>query len=133
MSDLKHKNPIQPLLPEDGGGLRFKSNKIVEHVYDFAEKNGLELNKIAMMDFSDDDRQQFAQLLGYSFGGYGNLNCVDGDAYSAAQNIANGQEQSVARINALEHELAALRAALREPMARLFDINPNDLKGASYD
>lgn len=41
------------------------------------ERVGLqELNTIAAMNFGREDREQFAQLIGYSVDGFGDLSCV---------------------------------------------------------
>jgi hypothetical protein len=122
------KNPIQPLAKDHLGTLRFKSNKIVEHLLEIGSDHGHDLNKIACMNFSKDDRQQFAQLIGYSLGGYGELSYVDNDAYNAAEEMANGAEsEDKARIKCLEAELEAVRNGLREPIARLYGVHPDDL------
>ena len=52
------KNPIQPLAPDAEGVMRFKANRIVQHLLDTHPTCGL--NQISCMDFSDDDLQQFA-------------------------------------------------------------------------
>lgn len=118
------KNPIQPLEPDKHKMLRFKSNAIVRHLLD----NGkIDMNALAMMEFSKDDRQQFAQLIGYSLSGYSELSYVDDDAYGAAEAMAKGKSEDKARIEHLETELAALREALIFPMARLFGVHPDDL------
>lgn len=121
------KNPIQPLTKDPHGMLRFKSNAIVEHLLEVAKKHGCGLNEIACMDFTPDDRQQLAQLIGYSLSGYSELSYVDDDAYGAATEMANGKKEDKARIKHLERELKAVRAALRKPMARLFGCHPDDL------
>lgn len=71
------KHPVQPVQFDLAGTLRFKKNHIVEHLLDFARAHGCGLNELAMMDFEDDDRQQLAQLLGYSVDGYADLSYVD--------------------------------------------------------
>jgi glutathione S-transferase len=120
-------HPIQPLIKDDHGTLRFKKNAIVEYLLD---QSGIDLNALAGVAFSDEDRQQFAQLIGYSLSGYGELYYVSDDAYGAAETIAEqGLSEDKARIEYLEGELLALRTALREPMSRLFGIHPDDLKG----
>jgi hypothetical protein len=90
------------------------------------------MNTLARMDFSDDDRQQFAQLIGYSLSGYGELQSyVDDEAYATAAHMADGLDERDARIAALEQKLAEVRAAadaLREPVARLLEMHPDDLK-----
>ena len=121
------RHPIQPLEMDTHGVLRFKENAIVRTLLDAGH---LDLNAIARMDFSDDDRQQFAQLIGYSLSGYGELRYVSSDAYAVASAMADRvTAEGVARTLHLETELATLRAALREPMARLFGIHPDDLHG----
>lgn len=120
------KNPIQPLAEDDRGVMRFKGNAIVQHLLD---NGGIDMNAIAYLPFSDDDRQQFAQLIGYSLSGYGELHYVSDDAYGAAATMAEeGLSEKDARITHLEGELLALRSALREPVARLFGVHPDDLK-----
>lgn len=118
--------PIQPLSKDEHGTLRFKKNKIVEFLL---EHGGFDMNSIASMDFSNEDRQQFAQLIGYSLSGYGELSYVDDDAYStAAEMKESGLTEDKAKIKVLEEELAAIRKGLRDPVARLFGIHPSDLK-----
>jgi hypothetical protein len=70
-------NPMQPII--DG---RFKENKIVRYCLE----NNTDMNDIARQDFSDDDQMQFAQLIGYSIGGYGDLSYVTDESYYRAQN-----------------------------------------------
>ena len=120
-------NPIQPLIKVDGV-LRFKANAIVRHLLD--THPSCDMNALAGMDFSNEDRAQFAQLIGYSLGGYGELTSyVSDEAYEAAQQMANGLDPRDATIAALEIKLAELRAArdaLRESMARLLENLPED-------
>jgi len=124
------KNPIQPLAEDERGVLRFKANGIVRHLLD--THPACDMNKLAMLDFSDDDRQQFAQLIGYSLDGYGSLaSYVSDEAYTAAAHMAEGLDEQAARVAALEQKLTEMRAAvdmLREPMARLLEMHPDDLK-----
>lgn len=80
---VKDKNPMQPIV-DTNGVHRFKSNKIVDKLYDYAVLHGYGLNEMALDDFSDDDRQQFAQLIGYSVSGYGTLSYCDEDVYENA-------------------------------------------------
>lgn len=75
------KHPIQPLDLDEHGTLRFKANAIVRHLLD---NGGIDLNAIAMMEFSQEDREQFAQLIGYSLSGFGELSYVSDETYSAA-------------------------------------------------
>lgn len=127
------KNPIQPLAPDEHGTVRFKANAIVQHLLD--SHPTCDMNVLARMDFTADDRQQFAQLIGYSLSGYSELSSyVDDEAYYAAANMADDLDERDARIAALEQKLAELRAALdmlREPVARLLEMHPDDLGAQS--
>jgi len=133
------KHPIQPLSQDENGVLRFKQNKIVAYIINWcASKNGIagfppvyggapDLNQLALMNFPKEDRQQFAQLIGYSLSGYGELSYVDSDAYGVAQLMSEGKSETEARIEHLEIELRELRRSLQKPMARLFGVHPDDL------
>lgn len=59
-------HPMQPLFSEDGRCFRFKENKIVRHLQEWSSRHGCDLNDLACLPFSNEDRQQFAQLIGYS-------------------------------------------------------------------
>ena len=131
-SDSTMKNPIQPLTSDSQGVLRFKANALVNALLEHGQATGLGLNELAHKFCGAehaDDRQQLAQLIGYSLSGYGELGYVSDDAYRAAAVMADeGLSEQDARIASLEHELFMVRSALREPIARLFDIHPDDLK-----
>lgn len=125
------KNPIQPLANDEHGTLRFKANAIVRHLLDTHPT--CDMNRLACMDFTDDDRQQFAQLIGYSLSGYGELQSyVDDHAYATAAEMAESPEltEDKARITALEAEISELREAanaLRGPVAVLLGMHPDAL------
>lgn len=123
------RHPIQPVETDAHGTLRFKGNAIVRHLLDFASSRGCSLNEIAAMDFTRDDHVQFAQLIGYSVSGFGDLSYVDNETYDAAERMAEGADERDARIVVMQSDLDMLRAALREPMARLFGVHPSDLGG----
>ena len=71
MGRQTEKHPMQPIIVDDAGTARFKSNPIVKLLLD--THTGIDMNVIACMEFSDEDRSQFAQLIGYSVSGYGDL------------------------------------------------------------
>lgn len=79
-------NPDQPLYTDERGTTRFKKNAIVRFLLDAGP---FDMNALARMDFSDDDRAQFAQLIGYSLGGFSELSYVSDEAYerAAAQEV----------------------------------------------
>jgi hypothetical protein len=74
--NLKH--PMQPvgfdgesnLRSQPYGVVRFKANAIVQFLL---EAGPFDLNKISMMNFSQEDYTQLMQLIGYSTCGYGDL------------------------------------------------------------
>lgn len=61
-------HPIQDLEISKDGVLRFRPNAIVRFLLD--SHPSANLNTLAMMPFSDEDRAQLAQLIGYSVNGY---------------------------------------------------------------
>lgn len=86
------RNPLtmQPIVQDKRGVFRFKRNGLVDALYEHGVKTGLSLNELHCMDFTDEDRQQFAQLIGYSVSGYGSLSYVSDEAYEAAEQAAHG-------------------------------------------
>ncbi|MBK9580323.1 MAG: hypothetical protein IPO40_24930 [Fibrobacteres bacterium] len=123
------RNPIQPLSLDSRGVMRFKENKIIRNMLDRATQKGImDLNSIACEDYSQEDRQQFAQLIGYSLSGYGELSYVDDSSFATASEMAEtGNDEKDARIEFLEGQLNELKSALRIPMATLFEKHPDDL------
>lgn len=66
-------HPMQPVILEEGVP-RFKKNAIVRALIDICTMRGImDMNAIAVLPFSDEDRVQFAQLIGYSVRGAGDL------------------------------------------------------------
>jgi len=76
------KHPVQPLYKDRDGTVRFYENKIIRYLLDAGP---FDMNALSRLPFSDDDRQQFAQLIGYSLSGYSELSYVSEDAFGAAQ------------------------------------------------
>ena len=64
---------------------RFVPNKLVKYLL---EHGGIDMNKLATLDFPKEDRQQFAQLIGYSVEGYGTLSYADAAVYETASRRA---------------------------------------------
>jgi hypothetical protein len=75
------KHPLQPLYLDEQGRKRFKPNAIVQHLLD---NGGIDMNQLACMDFTQEDREQFAQLTGYSLAGFGELSYVSDATYELA-------------------------------------------------
>jgi len=76
---------FQPIVLE-GSVLRFKPNPIV--VYLLAN-SGLDMNHLAECDFSDEDRMQFAQLIGYSCSGFSDLSYTTDDVRDQVLRLSN--------------------------------------------
>ena len=121
-------HPIQPLGLDEMGTIRFKSNKIVTILL---KEGPFDMNQIAMWAsegrVSKDDQRQFAQLIGYSLTGFGDLSYMDDETYETAELMANDVKESDARLSYLHNLVESLKTALREPMARLFEKHPDDL------
>jgi hypothetical protein len=67
------RHPIQPIEVASDGVLRFKSNPLVRHLLDHGP---FDMNSLARVDCTDNDREQFAQLIGYSVSGFRDLSYV---------------------------------------------------------
>lgn len=81
------KHPIQNVIRDKNDVFRFEANKIVEFLLD---NGGFNMNDLAVMDFSNDDREQFAQLIGYSLSGYSELSYVSDESWdNCEQKIKN--------------------------------------------
>jgi hypothetical protein len=81
-------HPMQPIVFAPDGVIRFKENRIVTHLLDFATPLGCGMNQLAVLDFTDDERMQFAQLIGYSVSGYGDLRYASPESVQHADWIA---------------------------------------------
>lgn len=81
----RERPPMQPLVLDLDGVLRFKANVIVRFLLD---AGSFDMDKLALMNFKDEDREQFAQLIGYSLSGFGELSYVSDGAYKRAERAA---------------------------------------------
>jgi hypothetical protein len=80
----KLKLPIQPLYSDGQGVTRFMENGIVRWLIDWSSDRGMSMNDLARMRFGNEERQQFAQLIGYSLSGYSGLPYVTNEAFDEA-------------------------------------------------
>jgi uncharacterized protein (UPF0297 family) len=104
----------------EDGVLRFKRNKIVEHL-----ASG-KLNELAAMDFPAEDWEQLAQLIGYSHSG--SPSYVKDEVWYAAQAIYDkGVSEDKARIAYLEKRISLAQKGMRKGVAALFGIHEDDL------
>jgi hypothetical protein len=81
-------HPMQPIEMASDGVIRFKANAIVKHLLKWASDRGMGMNELGELRFSDADYQQFAQLIGYSVSGYGELNYASDESVREADEIA---------------------------------------------
>lgn len=79
------KHPIQPLYKDDHGTVRFKANQIVQFLLNAGP---FDLNQLALMPWSVEDREQLSQLTGYSLSGFGELSYVTDETYDLAEKAA---------------------------------------------
>ena len=120
------KHPIQPLYKDENGTLRFKENAIVRYLLEYGD---FDMNTIAVLDFSDEDRMQFAQLIGYSLSGFGELSYVSDEVYGAASKMSQGKKNELeVRNEELREQLDGIRKGLREAVSHAFKNHPDDLE-----
>lgn len=120
------RHPIQPIGPDSDGTMRFLRNAIV---WRLLNDGPFDMNVIAEWDVPREDREQFAQLIGYSLAGFSELSYVRDETYNAAAAMAGGADEAAARIAALEEILERVRAGLRVAAPAVFSIHPDDLGG----
>lgn len=102
------KFPIQPIKD-----FRFVKNSIVEDLLE--SHTSMNMNTIAIKSYSSEERMQFAQLIGYSLNGYGDLDYVTDEKYNEAEVVANGHEQGEgATISFLRGEVLKLEEKIRK-------------------
>ncbi len=119
-------HPIQPLTTDDHGVIRFKSNAIVRHLLDHG---GLDMNHLAVLPFSREDREQFAQLIGYSHSGAHDLGYMSSEVLSAAEGMhQSGEGEMEARNRHLRDHLKDVKDGMRAGVAELFGKHPDDLE-----
>lgn len=71
--------PDQPTAHDEEGVRRFVPNTLVRHLLD---EDGLDMNELAAVEATDEERAQFAQLIGYSVSRYADLSYVSDEAWS---------------------------------------------------
>jgi len=114
-------HPIQKIV--DG---RFVPNKIVEYLLD---NGGIDMNELAVQGFTQEDREQFAQLIGYSLSGYAGLSYVSDEAYNAASTLCNNPHytEMQARNEVLRETVNECRRGIKIATEALFKIHADDL------
>lgn len=72
-SKTSAKHPVQPVGITKDGVRRCKPNAIVQFLLDDGPND---MNRLARIPFSQEDREQFAQLIGYSISGLSELSYI---------------------------------------------------------
>lgn len=121
----KLRNPVQPLYKDEQGVVRFKPNSIVDYLF---TNKLIDLNKIASMNFPQDDREQFWQMLGYSLSGYGNLSFVSDETYTLAATQVPTPDAN-ARAEILRKDFKEFRAKAKAALEELNELIENDHSG----
>lgn len=117
------QHPVQPLVTDSEGVLRFKANAIVRYLLDNGPFN---LNDLALLPFSNEDREQFAQLIGYSLSGFGDLSYVSDETYDRAESQGGETKETLSLNIVLE--------LLRDTLIVAGYVGPNRLiEGAVLD
>lgn len=116
-------HPIQPIITDEHGVERFKENAIVRYLLD---AGGIDMNKLAILPFSREDREQFAQLIGYSHSGAHDLSYMSSEVLDAAKRQADNNESELEARNAhLREKLESVKAKLREGIGELYGVGPD--------
>jgi hypothetical protein len=121
---MSNRQPIQPIVTDDKGVLRFKENVLVRYLL---EHGGLNMNDLARVECADEDRQQFAQLIGYSIDGYSELSYVDDEAFSVACRMMVGASEQEARDDEMKERIEAAKDACRSLVRGLFGVDLDDV------
>ena len=84
------KLPMKPIAFAPDNVIRFVPNRLVRYLLDRATTVGTDnMNTLAMLDgITDEERSQFAQLIGYSVSGWGDLSYADQKEVAKADAIA---------------------------------------------
>lgn len=119
-------HPIQPLEKDSKGTVRFKANAIVQYLLD---NGGIDMNQLATLEFSREDREQFAQLIGYSWSGACDLWYMSSEVLDTAHAmIDGGKSEHEARADVLRKQIEEVKAGMQNGVAALFEIHPDDLR-----
>lgn len=89
---------MQPVVWDGEGVIRFQENPIIRYLLDEATAKGLDINFLHRQSkgqrWEKSDWEQFAQLIGYSVSGFGDLSYVTDETFNkAATEVALLKEQ----------------------------------------
>lgn len=119
---------MQPIALDKNNTPRFKENKIVTFLLDNGPND---MNSLARIPFENNDREQFAQLIGYSVGGYCELSYVSNESKDIAEAMClpenMGKSELELRNEVLRDNLNKLRSSMIEAITKVCDDNNIDL------
>ena len=119
------RHPMQPLELDKHSVVRFKANALVRYILD---NGSIDMNELAVVDFPQEDREQFAQLIGYSLCGFSELSYASDAAYETADKMyEEDMSEAEARIAYLEETLEEMREGVKKAAVAAFRIHPDDL------
>lgn len=105
--------PMQPVLTDDQGIVRFQGNAIIKHMFD---KGQFDLNDLCA-NFSIEDYEQLLQLLNFSVSAYGDMPVRKSSVEQADSLAAAEQVEDASRTDELKAAHRSLMAAFRTPSA----------------
>lgn len=116
-------DPVMPLQPIKD--YRFVSNRIVDELL---RTSPLDLNDLAEMKYSNNEWEQFAQLIGYSVSGFGGLSYVSRETRDAADDISQMKKDDTRNIKdihiaRLTQELKVIKDSLKTTASIAFDMD----------
>lgn len=129
VKSFSRPHPVQDLHLDETGVVRFRENKIVDDLLEFATPRGFDLNHIARSNYSRHDQVQFAQLIGYSLGGFSELQRYVTDEDYAVAEAKYKSNNNLSEVEQLEVRNKTLRTALkdlRQGVMKLADNIPWD-------
>lgn len=114
--------PQQPIYLDEDNVARFRANKIVEYIRKHYGVNLNDLHRAIPVDGAREDWEQFAQLIGYSVSGFGELSYVSDESYQTAIRRLRepGKTEQEARIEHLQDVIEQVRDSLRDGVRALF-------------
>lgn len=127
---MAKKLPMQPVINDEHGHLRFDANLVVRRLLDESQKRGFGMNELAACGFPREHQEQFAQLIGYSLSGASDLSYFSSETLEAARvTFETGKGEHEARADHLRDTLKAFKDCVRPAVAELFGVHPDDLSG----
>lgn len=121
----KQNLPLQPLYLDQNGTIRFQENAVVSYLVDIS---GVKMNDIIKQGFSEEDIEQFVQLIGYSFPAFESFKYAKESTIIKAKIAFNNEDINPlqAKCDALEAELEHYRKKLEKIVTNLEEIIDGD-------